>query len=61
MSYARFECEERISTGRPPGRLDVCSAITFESPPVPFTYAKYCIGVVPNCFRNIDMNALGLL
>src|SRR6266853_1694692 len=22
---------------------------------------KYRIGVVPNCFRNIDMNALGLL
>jgi hypothetical protein len=25
------------------------------------TFPKYRIGVVPNCFRNIDINALGLL
>ena len=27
----------------------------------PFPSPKYRIGVVPSCFRNIDMNALGLL
>ena len=27
----------------------------------PFPIPKYRIGVVPSCFRNIDMNALGLL
>jgi hypothetical protein len=27
----------------------------------PFPFAKYRIGVVPSCFRNIEMNALGLL
>ena len=27
----------------------------------PFPSVKYRVGVVPSCFRNMDMNALGLL
>jgi hypothetical protein len=30
-------------------------------PCCPFPTPKYRIGVVPSCFRNIDINALGLL
>ena len=33
----------------------------FPSGSRPFPSPKYRIGVVPSCFRNIDMNALGLL
>ena len=33
----------------------------FPSYSRPFPSPKYRSGVVPNCFRNMDMNALGLL
>ena len=49
--------------------LEVCGPRSEEGvvipmgywPPRPFPFAKYRIGVVPSCFRNIDINALGLL